>query len=682
MRESSNLKKAVHYLMHFLFASFFIFHCQNVKAQWNELYGTSGGDTNSSIAPIFAPGNCSLGVGLGAVWHDDFYHFYRGGEVVFPFRGLILQYTASRVVCFTFKNAAMWWLLTSGAVPQILQSQDSGNSWSIIGSGPNLSSISYNTASGRLLGASSTGLYYSLDEGLTWNLQLTEGHYTFAFSTPEIGVTSGSSNEPLAYTTDGGVTWKHSNLLGVQYQPLGIPSSSTFFAVSDQGPTSNTLSRSDDGGATWRSIYQFPVMDTMTGAVTGTLCRLYVQTSQEVLVSTDEGQSWRSIGGPGNDSNSAMWSDGHFVFASTSMVRYGGNLSFSLVYEHVEPKARLTILPARYSDTSCESKDISFNYFLRGDCPNSIVKALGLTGSSAFQLIRSSALPDTLVADDSVRVRFVPVPNHADTAYLLMSVCTPDGTIDTSITLIGHGLPPPPVVRLTPVLSQPTAHAGDILALTISPNIPINDLGLNSIDFDLSFYDDLLDILSIRTQIPGAILISPTGTRTGVKRTLPIHISGTNLSLDPSTPVLSISLRAMLTDSNTTPITLSNLSLNGGDPSYHCVLEANLASTNFELSQACGDTTIQHILRKGQLTIESLTPNPTHNTLRVTLTAKSDEPIEVTIFDVLGNPVQQTTQLAPTGTIDWNTRSLMQGSYVLRLHTSIGTVSRRFVKVE
>lgn len=77
----------------------------------------------------------------------------------------------------------------------------------------------------------------------------------------------------LIYTNDAGVSWQLSTLPPEQYQPIGIKGTLTFYAISEYpmaASETGILARSDDGGKTWRYIYQYH-NQTPCNSVTGTL---------------------------------------------------------------------------------------------------------------------------------------------------------------------------------------------------------------------------------------------------------------------------------------------------------------------------------------------------------------------------------------------------------------------------
>src|SRR6185503_2968487 len=130
-------------------------------------------------------------------------------------------------------------------------------------------------------------------------------------------------------------------------------------------------------------------------------------------------------------------------------------------------------------------------------------------------------------------------------------------------------------VTLMPVLSDPMASIDSSVELFILPNKPIIGKGLQSVSFDLNYNSDLLDRISYHSDVPNSSFTLGTETRAGKVTTLPITLTGSDLSLDPSQSIAAFKYHVMVTDTSSTRISISNLKLNGGDPNYNnCVLSS------------------------------------------------------------------------------------------------------------
>ena len=134
------------------------------------------------------------------------------------------------------------------------------------------------------------------NDGSIWN-NLGAGHNGYSFSglNGVIAPVGEFPAVPALYTNDGGLTWAESNFTDECWQPTCIPGTSTFFAASER---QNRISRSNDGGKTWSTIFIYSPPSDQTKRLNGCIridhCEnLYVLTlSEGLLMSSDEGISW------------------------------------------------------------------------------------------------------------------------------------------------------------------------------------------------------------------------------------------------------------------------------------------------------------------------------------------------------------------------------------------------------
>jgi hypothetical protein len=614
-----------------------------------------------------------------------FYHF--SGEIftnkdIETFWGPL--YLPDTLWSFTFKDNLTGWAagdhITAGGV---YKTTDGGLTWSLpLTTMDRFRSVHYVAITHRLLACGVRATYFSDDLGVTWSVLRPEIHTNFAFSDGLHGVASSPLGQTMIYTSDGGLTWSNSGLLGAEFQPLGIAESKTFFALSEAGPLKNALLRSDDGGATWKTIHQFPAVDSLTGCITGNLCHLFIQAAHEVRMSTDEGLTWISIGGPGDANPTTIWSNGLTVIAAAPTV-YGnpdsirnGSTHGAIVYKYELPKPTLAI--DSFSITTCEKVVRGVHLAISGACHDSRLTAFALTGSSAFRLVNPPLLPDTLRGPDSIRIEYLPKPKSADTAVLILSICMPGRQVDTSIMLIGAGLPPPISVQLFPTLSRSSAPAGSITSLDVFPRSIVRNNGLDQLTFNLSYDGDLLSASGFQTGVAGASMSVGAVRRVGKTESVPITISGVNLTLDPNVPIVTAQMRALLTDSTSTAIEVSDPVLNGGDVNYRCTLGIEGDSTTFRMIDLCGDPTIRQFLSTKTLTINSIEPNP--STTHITIDIRNAfGNVKLEVYDLMGKLVH--SQSAVEGKNGVDVAGLSVGSYVLRISDEKNVVSRMVVKL-
>jgi photosystem II stability/assembly factor-like uncharacterized protein len=224
----------------------------------------------------------------------------------------------------TFKDKLTGWVTYLAQPPTgysgVAKTTDGGESWILLpltGSGPPSKPIGlfYSHSSKLLLsgGAWNKGwIYRSSDEGATWEQMTPEGriHIKFAFASPDTGILSAgwgvgtrpNQTTPWKVTTDGGRSWRDLAIDSSSWQPLAVAHTQTYFALTPHG---NFL-RTDDNWNSWRLVCTFPAHDfgiigefwQNTSTVRGNLDSLFVQTTNGIQLSTDEGITWRSLCGP------------------------------------------------------------------------------------------------------------------------------------------------------------------------------------------------------------------------------------------------------------------------------------------------------------------------------------------------------------------------------------------------
>ncbi len=273
---------------------------------------------------------------------------------------------------FTFKDSVNGWMTSY----QCYKTTDAGVTWKHLSadvSGEE-TSIFYHPVTKLLLlsdwahywsGFLLDSVYVSADEGDTWGHNIGKEQTGYSFSGLN-GVVTGVY--PTLYTTDGGASWSESTLSDECWQPACIPGTTTFFAASEK---QNRISRSDDGGKTWRTIFVHgPLFDmdrNLSGCIRIDRCgNLYVMTQAEgVLKSSDEGITWHSIGGPSAWGDTRFWITSDYIYAGDGVEGY--NSPCQLCPPGTLWRYRLSNPGIAFSDGTKHSNlkagnDVSMNY--------------------------------------------------------------------------------------------------------------------------------------------------------------------------------------------------------------------------------------------------------------------------------------------------------------------------------
>ncbi|MCE9622612.1 MAG: hypothetical protein K8R99_09735 [Actinomycetia bacterium] len=218
---------------------------------------------------------------------------------------------------YTFVETPSGALLVGSCVCGVSRSRDAGATWQPVGE---LDHISINSFAvepdGRLLAATSGGLWRSADDGSTWapinddplhavlsdGSDGPEGSTTFRLLRLRDGRKLAGTNGDGVWIGDGG-KWTQLGMPGSIVYSLLETSSGTLLA----GTRGDGVLRSDDGGATWSSPSNTPVPDVYVHCLVQLADgSVLAGTGLGISISTDDGRSWGSY---------ASELHGHRIFA-------------------------------------------------------------------------------------------------------------------------------------------------------------------------------------------------------------------------------------------------------------------------------------------------------------------------------------------------------------------------------
>ena len=396
----------------------------------------------------------------------------------------------------TFKDGILW-----AGFTDLSFSLDSGKTWSVtnLPTTPEISAISFWNADTGVVSDQVSGSYVTLDHGNTWSLSTVGFTEAFYSSRSNVyGISDGASGSGFGFyqSSDNGVTWNLLNsIAGIDFgvrnngdiELLTILSSITsdansstdsgitwttnggqfvydsysigldscdpsiLYIVSENNfvPTQDSLSRlfrSSDRGATWQVTFSAP-FGYLSGSFSVSGHAQYAGTTSDgILRSTDQGITWKNIGGPNNvvDCRCICAINDNMVFGLDSAgnvwetVNSGGDSialpPFSSSNMFVVP-SQPTVLAQSVCDASV---DTSITIGLAGcGTPNGVLDSLWVTGSTVLQIADSTKVPRALSGNDSILIRYVGT-HGPDTAQLHFRYDLGSGIHDTAIQLIGR----------------------------------------------------------------------------------------------------------------------------------------------------------------------------------------------------------------------------------------------------
>jgi len=316
----------------------------------------------------------------------------------------------------------------------------------------------------------------------------------------------------------------------------------------------------------------------------------------------------------------------------------------------------------------CEERDTTIWLSNPGCDTLRVDSALFSTGTYGIYRM-DTTFPIFIAGNDSVAVRVhltstASTMNGAVTFYSNANTGLGTGTVPLRAAAI-----PPAQLKLTLSPAQ-SGKDGQVVTfyLILSGDTGAAAKELQSITFDLTHNDDLLSYLN-------ASGLTETGKSAG---TAPLHFSASPIPV--SDTIGAIAFRVYLTDSSTTPLTLSNISLSTPGFEPDCIASIDDSASGFTYLYQCGEHLLQDAMLGVPFTIESIIPNPATATLRV---KGRGQGVKVELDDALGRsvlPAANSFTLYPLP-FTLNVSGLPSGTYFLRFSQN-GYVQTRQVSIE
>jgi len=245
----------------------------------------------------------------------------------------------------------------------------------------------------------------------------------------------------------------------------------------------------------------------------------------------------------------------------------------------------------------------------------------------------------------------------------------------TSVQLSGIA-PPVDTVHFNIAFSKMPVASGQGFTASLVPDIPVSGKGLKTIHGVFEYRSNNFEV--IPNSMTSNFALTQNGpTQVGSIERYSFDVTNPNdIPLDPSTPVVTLPMIAMVSDSVGGMIAVDSLSLNPSDPTFStCQLASNTFASDASLAIRCGDSTLIYYMRgKPLVTAERLRPNPvtSENGYQTTLdlTAAEDGTALIALYDGLGREVAHDVITLTHGVLQpytFHLQNLPAGSYYYQL---------------
>ncbi len=378
-------------------------------------------------------------------------------------------------------------------------------------------------------------------------------------------------------------------------------------------------------------------------------------------------------------------------FLTSYLNSNGVQLPFTLwIAETITPTSRTMALDTTPIDLDtiapCQTIETSIPYTNTSCLPVKVLSWNLSSLGSGFQ-VTGTGTPYVLPADssDSLRITFA----GSQTGVIYDTVVVTVGTDGDSVRRIPLQTFVPAVDSVNFLVRMPSPLAAkQNFSAGVYPDRTINaSKGLTSVSGRLLFPDN--DFASNTLTAAAGLQLSWSGPWivNGVDH---VDFSVSNqagIALDPATPIVQLSLEALLADSINYTITLNSILLNGGDPTFsQCTLATSGSETSAQFTPGCGDSILMETML-GENIIFSSAPIPNPVTAdggyvaSLTLQSFADGVAEIDLCDALGRAISTESfsmQAGETVPCALDLRSSPSGSYfyTIRYVSAVGTAVR------
>lgn len=550
----------------------------------------------------------------------------------------------------------------------LLRTSDGGLSWTPLAS-EGTTSACFGKTTNEIAAAFRTSLIrMTTDGGLTWKTAPRDG-FPFCVRRLRDGSISAfqgnSSGGYLFNTKDGGQTWQRSAGY-IDYDSFSFGQDScdaaTFYVSNEDMVAPSDMYSSifitRNGGATWQRE-QDAGIPTYAGSLAVTPNAVYCPTTfGGILRSTDQGTTWKNIGGPTVSADTrliAAISDNLvFVVDDSGNVWRTTNSGGDSVFA---PSSVLGVTASRldFGDTAtlCSQPFGSFRFL--GSCRSPVATAIELAGpdTSAFTIKRSG---------DTVTVTFLPTEARAYTSLLRVLLSNGDTLAPIPLTGSARSIG---WTEIRSVDAYTDTIGGDIyLPIVVTDRSTAGSLSFH-ISYDTTDLEYIgayagLDADATTARTKGAAdivfrdLVQSTDTIAGYLhfRVFPQTTACTNVTID---------------------------SIRFSTQSATCTLTLQKYEAQVCWGANCNSPMLSRFVRYGAPPVFSVRPNPASDRIEI-LSTQSMSYAFLSVVDASGRTVLSRMVSLVTGSpLPLDVRSFPAGAYVVTIEMSGATHRERFV---
>ena len=210
-----------------------------------------------------------------------------------------------------------------------------------------------------------------------------------------------------------------------------------------------------------------------------------------------------------------------------------------------------------------------------------------------------------------------------------------------------------------------------------TPGKSLKGAQIQKINFGLAYNTDLLEFLPSKSS---ANLQSSDG------KNFTMNSSGGEIGADANGILASVAFEVYLTKDSTTTIGLTGVKINGIDTAASpCAVTMSFGgSAEFDYNYLCGERSIARFMRgESIVNITFIAPNPARDEIEVGVHALQEQDAKIEIVDALGIKVLSVSQHVAAGTnaIHLKSKDLSAGLYLIRILSSNGSASQKFMKI-